>query len=522
MRMINIKRSFIALATLSALVSCDDFLDKLPDNRMELKNKDEVAKLLINAYPTETSAYLLETFSDNTDEYINSAWTEADRFQTEAWSWGEITANGTGGTPQELWDAYYRAIASANQAIEYIDAQSDQSAYGAELGEALLCRAFNMFKLAEVFCPAYDPATAATSLGVPYPLAPEKSIGEILPRETVEILFRKIDQDLQRGLPLVTNEYAAPKFHFTLNAAYAFACRFYLNYRKFDQAIEYAGKVLGSNPTSKLRDWATWKTLSANDQIQPNAYVSSKNPANLLILPVNSEWGVIAGPYSHGQKYRHGALISEKETLESKGPWGTSNSVLGYKVFSNPSLAGHFIRNIPYAFEYTDVQAGIGYPHAVMVEFSTDKLLMERAEANALAGNYQAAVDDINAELAAYQVSGRATLTLDDIVAYYSAIDYYTVENPTVKKEFHTTLVTDMEVQEPLLQCIAHLSRILTMHEGHRLQFVKRYGITMERRSLNASQQLLKVKDTMAAGDLRLAIQLPNDVISAGVEANPR
>lgn len=517
-----IKGILMMFAATSFLASCNDFLDELPDNRMELKNESEVSSILVSAYPSQWSAYLLETFSDNTDEYEKPGWTAYDLYQEEAWSWGKITSIDDE-TPQGLWNAYYSAIASANQALEFMEAQSDQAKYQDQLCEAYLCRAYSMFKLSEIFCQAYDPATANKELGLPYPLKPEKTIGEQYERGTLAELYKKIDDDLKLALPYVHNNYSAVKYHFNAQAAYAFASRFYLYYRQYEKTIDYATRVLGSNPVLKLRDWASLKALSANQQIQPNAYVDSKNTANLFLVSHYSQWGVYSGPYNAGQKYSHGAKISEKETLESQGPWGSTTSNLGWKVFINNSLARHFARNIPYAFEYTDIQAGIGFAHSVQAEFTTDKLLIERAEAYALSGNLEAAIADMNTELSAFQVAGSKTkLDIDKIKTFYGNLQYYTAEDPTPKKEFHTSLVTDMTNQEPVLQCLLHLKRILTIHEGIRLQDVKRYGITMYRRTLNEAQKVLEIKGTMEAGDPRLAIQIPADVITACLEPNPR
>lgn len=83
---VNIKNCLVALALTSVVSSCNGFLDELPDNRMELDSKDDVAKLLISAYSTAFPAYLLETFSDNTDEYVKPGWTAYDRYQEEAWN----------------------------------------------------------------------------------------------------------------------------------------------------------------------------------------------------------------------------------------------------------------------------------------------------------------------------------------------------------------------------------------------------------------------------------------------------
>ena len=67
-----------------------------------------------------------------------------------------------------------------------------------------------------------------------------------------------------------------------------------------------------------------------------------------------------------------------------------------------------------------------------------------------------------------------------------------------------------------------HLRRIMTVGEGWRLQDVKRYGIVIYRRTLNASSHITDVKDSLTVNDLRRAIQLPQDVITAGLTANPR
>ena len=531
-----IKGLAVALAATASLASCNDDLDKLPDNRMELKSGEEVSSLLVSAYPREYAAYMLEMFSDNSDCYATvTSWNFESRFQEQAFLWQDITEVDSE-TPKSLWDTYYFAIASANQALEFLEGNNPEKNYPNQLSEALLCRAYSMYKLSEIFCQAYDPATADKNLGLPYPLKPETKIGETYVRGTLAELYQKIDADIQRALPYVHNNYQAVKYHFNQNAAYAFAARFYLNYRKFDKTIEYASMVLGDNPKLKLRDWAAFNVLSANDQIQPNDFVDSKKTCNLFMHTANSSWGVYGANYSVAQGACHGARIAEDETIESEGPWGKTDKTLGYTVFTNDALARHFVRNIPYAFEYTDIQAGIGYRHTINPDFTTDKLLMERAEAYALSGDYESAVQDLNFELSAFQVNGYKPLTLQEIVNFYNKLNYYTPRKATPKKKFNTTLVTDETTQEPLLQCILHLHRILSIHEGQRLQYVKRYGIEMYRRSVDKSHTVFFDntdgyftigKDVypcpvMKPNDLRLAIQLPADVITAGLEPNPR
>ena len=514
--------SIIALGL--TLTSCDDWLDKLPDNRMELQTPSDVSSLLVSAYPSSHPAYLLEMYSDNTDDCVNPSWSEASRFQAQAYNWEDITETGEDESPQELWNRHYLAIASANAAIDLIEGKGSPAEYSEQLGEALLCRAYAMFQLSTVFCKAYNPATASTDLGLPYPTHPEKVVGTVYTRGTMEDLYGQIDKDLQRGLPLVSSNYSKPKFHFNTEAAKAFAARFYLYKGDFAKAITYATEVLGADPTAKARDWDAYSALNMNDQIRPEAWVSADEKCNFLLQTVYSEWGAISGPYRYGDKYAHSYRITYDEDIASKGPFGAANSTFKQRVWSNTALAKLFHRKVPYEFEYTDLQAGIGFAHAEYAVFTTEQLLLERAEAYALSGELQKAVDDYNTLMKIYQNYPK-TFTLKQIVDFYNGVDYYTPKKATVKKHFVKPVYTiDAEGsdQEALLQAILHLRRIMEVGEGYRMQDVKRYGIVIYRRQTNTSFTISAVTDSLTVDDPRRAIQLPQDVITSGLEPNDR
>ena len=68
----KIKLSIFLLAAVGLMTSCNDFLNKYPDNRMELRTPSDVSKLVASAYPDAYPAYLLEMYSDNTDEQVAS------------------------------------------------------------------------------------------------------------------------------------------------------------------------------------------------------------------------------------------------------------------------------------------------------------------------------------------------------------------------------------------------------------------------------------------------------------------
>ena len=522
MNMRNIYIYMLLAVTTLTLSSCDDFLDKLPDNRMDLNSKEKVQKYLVSAYPDHNPAYLTELYSDNADEFDVTGWGTDGIFQDQAFAWKDITETQDKESPQELWNSLYMAMGTANTALQTIEqsGNSTSSDYQASKGEALLCRAYAAFMLSNTFCMAYDATTADKHLGLPYPLQPETIVGAKYERGTLAAFYKQINSDIEAGLPLVTDNYSRPKYHFTRNAAYAFAALFNLYYQKYDKAVAYASHVLGTNASSKLRDWKAFNSLSANGQIAPNAYVNASSQANLLLQTVYSQAGAYLGPYGVGNKYAHGQLISEKEDLQSRGPWGRSAD-FGYTVWSNNSLSKFFINKVPYSFEYTDVQAGIGHAHSAYAVLTTDLTLLVRAEAYAMLGKYNEAVADLNTEVKAYS-SGALSVTLDGIKDFYNGISYYTPTDPTPKKRFNTAFNIEPTTQEPLLHAILQLRRIMTTGEGWRLQDVKRYGMVIYRRTLSASSAVVAVKDSLTANDPRRAIQLPQDVITAGLPANPR
>ena len=66
---------------------------------------------------------------------------------------------------------------------------------------------------------------------------------------------------------------------------------------------------------------------------------------------------------------------------------------------------------------------------------------------------------------------------------------------------------------------ILHLRRLETMFQGLRFYDLKRYGIEYTH-FIDPADHIDPI--TFKAGDLRGAVQLPQAVINAGVEANPR
>lgn len=517
MRTRYIATFLVALAL--SFVSCDDFLDELPDNRTELDTEEKITKILTTAYPTTSWNFLAEYYSDNTDDN-GDKYSIFDRLTSEVYAWKDSyeSGNDCAGT---LWSYCYSAIATANAAIEAIDKMGNPSSLSAQRGEALMCRAYGHFVLSYIFCEAWSEDNADTALGIPYTTKLENTVNPHYERGTIGEVYERIAADIEEGLPLIDdNIYSVPKYHFNKKAANAFAARFYLYYCKYEKAIECANRVLGQDARTVLRDWDALGKLSLNDDVQPNAYVDASNRANLLLKTARSFWGLYNGPLTVTCRYTHNVTIAKNETCMSQGIWGDGNEMMRFAAANYTSVPKVIYRKFPfYYMEYTDASQGIGYYNIVESVFNTDETLLVRAEAYTMMQRYDEALTDMQAWMSAYTKSS-VQLTADVVNDFYGKMDYYTPTSPTPKKELHPAFSVESGIQENMLHFILHARRITTLHEGLRWGDIKRYGITVYRRTVQ--NKIITVTDKMEAGDLRRAIQIPRTSIETGMTPNPR
>ena len=175
--------------------------------------------------------------------------------------------------------------------------------------------------------------------------------------------------------------------------------------------------------------------------------------------------------------------------------------------------------------QYVDKVNGIGYPMVVTVPLSGPETLLCRAEAYVHLKQYDKALEDINTWMQ-YNCRSSFDIAIEDVENIYGDMAYSEDANgdplpasasSTPKKRLNPSGFTvDDETQESFFHCILHMRRCETIMDGLRWQDIKRFGIEIAHNRAGATPDILR-KD-----DLRRAFQLPDDVISAGLEANPR
>lgn len=498
-----------------ALSSCDTYLDKLPDDRAEVNTYEKANLLLATAYADVSPNYLMEISSDNITD--NGKAYGATQSEDMAYRWQDVTTT-ENDDPRSVWNETYKAAATANQVLDALPKITDKDTKDLQ-AEALLCRAYNIFRLSNTFCMAYDPTKAKEYLGLPYPKQAGVSVDT---RGTLEELYANIDADIEAALPNVSDSHlTAPKYHFNRRAAYAFAARFNLYYHKYDKAIKYATEALGSAPAAMLRNVAAYRSFSNPSDIKAQ-YIRSDENANLMLRPAVSSLGIwfISDMYRFG----HNFTILNYETFRADQPWGRRALQEANLLFGSTEFARY--PKLDYQIEWKDKAAGTGWYRIVDAVFTADETLLVRAEAQALKGEFDQAVADINLYLGAHAVPGTAPQTKESINAFMdkqkSVPALLKNDNDRgIKKPLHPQGFTVAEgTMTNLIHAILQLRRIETYMQGLRFQDIKRYGL--EICHMVDGEPTLQFK----AGDQRGAIQLPQDVttkgLENGLEPNPR
>ncbi|WHT37785.1 RagB/SusD family nutrient uptake outer membrane protein [Myroides sp. mNGS23_01] len=485
-----------SLVLAAAATSCDSFLSETPDNRTQLNTTQKVKDLLVFAYPSYHMASFLEAMSDNVTDSNNPS--GGTRENDAYYLWEDADAVNTD-TPSAYWDGCYAAIAQANEALNAISGFTETNETRGIKAEAYLTRAYAHFMLVNIFAKHYNPATASSDLGVPFVTEPERELIKKYERQSVQEVYDLIEQDLLAGLAdakLITYSSLPTKFHFGVEAARAFATRFYLYKGEFDKVLEYSSNVNGK-PTN-LRDYVYIESIPVNSR--PANYASTDPKTNLLVTTV---------PSAYRRSFAYDRFSTEVNHI-TRTILGSSNNPFN-KEFYYTTVRFideiHFVPKVEEYFKLTNPTAGTGFAFVQSVLFSNDEMFLARIEALAMENQLSEAVEGLG-----YFIGTRTK-------GYNAATDILTIEklrtmfpNATSELTPYYTLSADQAV---VVQAIAEARRRELIHEGNRWFDIKRFDMKVD-------HKIDQTTYTLEKGDLRRAFQLPQHVRDAGLTPNPR
>lgn len=541
--------------TAVGLTSCSDsFLDKNPDERTEIDSEEKIIKLLITSYPYSNPSWVGELSSDNlidnqsphlptspNDKQILSHYNYASyaRWDDQLFRFEPATqaTYGESDSPGQLWASYYRTIACANYAIEAINKLVPNSlergpSMRAAEGEALLLRAYSHFMLVNFFAsPFKDAETSKNDKGIPYVTHTNNVVMSNYPRGSVADNYNSIQKDLELGLEKISdiNYKVAPKYHFNVNAAHAFAARFYLFTHQYEKVIAHADAVLGADTTVRLQrmmmDYSVFeKTANLSDYA--TAWQNPELNNNLLLIPTYSALPrrIFGSRYSCAGPAARATLMVHPSPLWS-GYIAPSIPIISGMLFSSGSSDyGFFGAKIQEKFQYVNKIAGTGYVHVIYRAFTSNSLLLERAEAKIMLGRYDDAAADLMAywnyslknfsqkDKDAHLTTGNTKfLTKDVLLSYWSDESH---ENCFKDWSFAQARVglNIPAAAVPYMNCLNDFRRYENAFEGMRFIDIRRWGLPLKHIVGLSS-------DTITADNAKRIIEIPWEVLSAGTES---
>ena len=484
---------YIAAGLLSVFQSCDKYLDKEPDNRAKLTDASKVGQLLGSSYPLANYMAFNEAMSDNAGDKGAG---EAEVTNRDPYYFENVHSRDQD-SPDNYWSACYEAIASANEALQACNNAANPADYQKQKGEALIARAYAHFMLVTLYSKPYDPATASSNPGIPYVTEPETVVIKQYDRKTVAYVYDMIEKDILTGLPLIDDAaYTIPRYHFNRAAANAFAARFYLYKKDYQQAVTYASLAV-PDFLPNLRKWnTTYQTYGINNL--PAQYQKTTEPANLLLVtcPTIYNYGNSYATYRYGLTPFIQFQILQTPLQVTGGSWSFISAYVGSQ--SNPAIP---------KFNYTDFASStpgsnIGIAYGTINLFTVEEVLFNKAEGNAYVGNYDAAINDLNL----YMSTRLLGVTPGSLPANRQ------ITQAKVLSHYNNSL----DIQRALINFILELKRAEFIHEGMRWFDMLRYNIPVAH-TFVGSGNTTTGSITIDATDQRRQLKLPDAVKLSGI-----
>jgi len=265
------KSTIFTMLTVLLLVlatSCEDFLFQEPrlqqTNELTLSTYDGLYKATLGAYTPlyETSWYgrNFTVMGDLRGGTAKISPLNSGRFR-DTYLW-----NVTPTSAPIAWNFMYRLVTRANNVINVIEDGFEEPGIEQDqldilVGECKFLRALGHFDLTRLYCQPYNQGEGRSQLGVPLMLISE--IGQPA-RDDLGTVYDQIVEDLlaaEEKLPEVSmNEGSDPSGWATKFAAQALLARVYLYMGEWQNAADYATKVLENFPGRLYtpEEYTTW------------------------------------------------------------------------------------------------------------------------------------------------------------------------------------------------------------------------------------------------------------------------
>lgn len=177
------------------------------------------------------------------------------------------------------WNSAYTHIAACNMIMAEtnklnVSSEEDEALYNKINGEVHFLRAIYYYTLVNLYAQPYQPATAATTPGVPVKIT-EYIEDKEYQRNSVEEVYRQIVSDLSDAEKFLANIHTPVSIHRVgINAVYLMRSRVALYMQDWETAKKYAELSLGEN--KKLLSMLSWP--------ETESPMNGDNPENVFAM----------------------------------------------------------------------------------------------------------------------------------------------------------------------------------------------------------------------------------------------
>lgn len=281
-------KNILFVLLLFTLGACDDFLTQLPETAVpEEKAMDDLAsaeETVIGIYsclknPNLYSGDMVQAADVQTDLVL-----AAIGYSNEFGDFYRWTLNPNNSVLLNVYGGLYEIIARCNFFFDHVEevratltTEADKASLNKYEADASFMRALAYSDLIRLFCQAYDPATAGSTMGVPLYLHYREGDGSTVkkPRASLEESYGQVLADLDRAEQLSTRVGSDAVF-VTQGAVAALKARVYLYMQEWEKAEEYATKVIEAESSgSRVYDLANINSyVQAPDGTIANEYAA--------------------------------------------------------------------------------------------------------------------------------------------------------------------------------------------------------------------------------------------------------
>lgn len=273
---------YILIASLG-FASCSGFLDEFSQDSVKVETVEHFHALILGEFSTSYSLLAsINHMTDNVSEMPTTVQSSKASFKP-TYTWQQEIEYDEEGTRlsniNSAWAACYNDINIMNYVFEAIDDVTGTEAEKSYLmGEAYFVRAFQYFNLLNLYGKPFNEDTKDTDLGVI--IKDGIDIQQAYDRSTVAACYAHIEADLEKAIDYITESgITKAKTHPSVNACNLLMARVKLFQEKWDEAAEYADKVMADG---KLQAMLSTSSNFINEENTELIYVWQKSSDNLM------------------------------------------------------------------------------------------------------------------------------------------------------------------------------------------------------------------------------------------------